>query len=154
MSDWRLPWVGGCRCGATRVAIDRPPLLSAACHCAGCRRMSASAFSLTLSIPSEGFSVTQGAPVLGGLKGADRHSFCPACLSWMFTRPEGLDWIVNLRVPALDDPLWVAPFMEVWTRDAFPWARTGAARRFDTQPEEAEFAGLLEAFAREGARPT
>jgi hypothetical protein len=91
MRDWKLPWAGGCRCGRVRIAVSAPPLLAAACHCNGCQRMSASAYSLSLAIPVEGFVVTQGEPVVGGLQGATRHFFCPFCKSWMFTRPEGLD---------------------------------------------------------------
>ena len=56
--------------------------------------MSASAYSLSAAIPAEGFEVVQGEPVVGGLRGATRHYFCPHCMSWMFTRPEGVDWIV------------------------------------------------------------
>ena len=43
---WKLPWNGGCRCGAVRLRVTKPPLLAAACHCTGCQSMSASAFSL------------------------------------------------------------------------------------------------------------
>jgi hypothetical protein len=53
--------------------------------------MSASAFSLSIGIPSEGFDVTEGEPVTGGLHGPTRHFFCARCLSWMFTRPEGMN---------------------------------------------------------------
>jgi hypothetical protein len=78
--------------------------------------MSASAFSLTLAIPSEGFDVTAGKPVIGGAHGPTRHFFCPHCMSWMFTRPEGMDEFVNLRPSMLDDHNWFVPFIEVWTR--------------------------------------
>ena len=67
MNDWKLPWEGGCRCDQTRVRMSAAPLISATCHCTGCQRMSASAFSLTLAIPMGGFEVTQGKPVIGGL---------------------------------------------------------------------------------------
>ena len=82
--DWKLPWGGGCRCGETRIEVTAAPLLASACHCTGCQRMTASAFSLTLTLPSEGFAVVQGEPVIGGLHGPTRHYFCPRCKSWMF----------------------------------------------------------------------
>ena len=75
MKDWKLPWEGGCRCGEVRFRVSAPPLLTAACHCTGCQRMSSSAYSLSAAIPSDGFEVTQGEPVLGGLKGSTRHYF-------------------------------------------------------------------------------
>ena len=92
MDDWKLPWEGGCRCGAVRIRVTKPPLLTAACHCTGCQRMSASAFSLTLSVPADGFEVIEGEPVIGGLHGPQAHHYhCDRCKSWMFTRIEGMD---------------------------------------------------------------
>jgi hypothetical protein len=152
MDDWKLPWDGGCRCGATRVRIAAPPLLAMACHCTGCQRMSASAFSLSLAIPTQGFEVTKGEPVLGGLS-KDMHHFCPDCLSWMFTRPIGMDWFVNIRAPILDDHRWVVPFVETFTAEKLPWASTPAKHSFETLPELSAYDGLIKAFAAEGARP-
>ncbi|MGH8428823.1 MAG: GFA family protein, partial [Solimonas sp.] len=97
-----LPQEGQCRCGQVRFRISVPPLLTMACHCTGCQRMSSSAFSLSAAIPSEGFAVTQGEPVIGGLHGAVRHFFCAHCMSWLFTRPVGFDHFVNVRVTMLD----------------------------------------------------
>jgi hypothetical protein len=153
MTDWKLPWDGGCRCGQTRFRVSAPPLLAAACHCSGCQRMTASAFSLSLAVPAEGFAVTAGEPVIGGLHGPTRHFFCPWCMSWMFTRPEGLDDIVNLRAVLLDDHGWFVPFAEFWTQEGLPWAKTPAVHSFATQPPFETFAGLLEDYAQHGARP-
>lgn len=153
MTNWKLPWAGGCRCGQTRIAVSAPPLLASACHCRGCQRMSASAYSLSLAVPSTGFAVTSGAPVIGGLHGSTRHYFCPHCLSWMFTRPEGLDHIVNLRATMLDDHGWVVPFAEFWTQEGLSWAKTPARHSFATQPEYEEFPAILADYAAKAARP-
>jgi hypothetical protein len=153
MSEWKLPWDGGCRCGQTRIRVSAPPLMAWTCHCTGCQRMTASAFSLTLTIPSEGFAVTSGDPVIGGLHGPTRHYFCPRCLSWMFTRPEDIDEIVNLRPSMLDEHGWFSPFVEVWTQERLPWARTPTVHSFETEPGPDNFAGLVEDFLRRGARP-
>ena len=72
MDEWKLPWEGGCRCGAVRIRVTRPPMLTGACHCTGCQTMSASAYSLTVTVPADGFEVMKGEPVLGGLKGPVR----------------------------------------------------------------------------------
>jgi hypothetical protein len=147
MQDWKLPWAGGCRCGQTRIVVTAAPLLASACHCTGCQKMTASAFSLTLTIPSEGFAVTAGEPALGGVHGATRHHFCPHCMSWMFTRPEGLDWFVNLRPTMLDEPDWFTPFIETWTSEKLPWAETPAVHSYATLPALEEYEGLLAEFA-------
>ncbi|TMJ34620.1 MAG: aldehyde-activating protein, partial [Alphaproteobacteria bacterium] len=54
MSEWKLPWEGGCLCGRIRFRITAPPLLTMACHCSGCQKLSASAYSLTIAVPSQG----------------------------------------------------------------------------------------------------
>jgi hypothetical protein len=154
MDDWKLPWDGGCRCGAVRVRVTKPPLLTGACHCAGCQTMSASAYSLTVTIPADGFEVTQGAPVPGGLRGPVSHHFhCPDCKSWMFTRAEGFDWFVNLRPSMLDDHRWFEPYVDIWTREGFAWASTGAKHSYEGTPAMTDFEGLMKGFAEEGARP-
>ncbi len=135
MEHWKLPWAGGCRCGQTRIQVTAPPLLASACHCTGCQRMTASAFSLSLAVPDQGFAIAAGEPVIGGLHGATRHSFCPRCKSWMFTRPEGLDDIVNVRATMLDDRAWFRPFVEFWTKEKLPWAATPAVHSYATEPE-------------------
>lgn len=155
MSDWNLPWEGGCRCGQVRFRISQQPLLSMACHCSGCQRMTASAFSLSLAIPSEGFAVTKGEPVIGGLHGAESHHyFCPHCMSWMFTKNVGLEWFVNLRATLLDDANWVTPFIETWTSEGLRWAKTGAPHSYPKLPEMQDFETLMKAYAQEGARPS
>ncbi|MBA3517770.1 MAG: GFA family protein [Rhizobiales bacterium] len=153
MSDRNLPREGGCRCGQVRLRISAPPLLTMACHCTGCQRMTASAFSLSAAIPSEGFLVTRGEPVIGGLHGASRHYFCPRCMSWMFTRPEGMDWFVNLRQTMLDDPSWSAPFIETWTSEKLPWATTPAVHSFETLPAFDAYDGLTKEYAEQAKEP-
>lgn len=152
MDDWKLPWDGGCRCGAVRLRVTKPPLLAAACHCTGCQSMSASAFSLSLAIPAEGFELIRGESVTGGLN-RDMHYFCPDCMTWMFTRPVGMDWFVNLRPTMLDDHAWFAPFVETFTDEKLAWATTLAKHSFGRIPELADFQPLIEAFREEGARP-
>jgi hypothetical protein len=115
--------------------------------------VSAGAFSLSVAIPSDGFSVTNGEPVIGGLHGATRHYFCPRCMTWMFTRPEGLDWFVNLRATMLDNPAWFSPFVETWTGEKLPWATTPAVHSFEALPAIEDYDGLLKAFAEEMAKP-
>ena len=153
-SDGHLPWEGGCRCGELRMRISAPPLLTMACHCKGCQRMSASAFSLGAAIPSEGFSVIKGEPVIGGLRGANRHYFCPYCMSWIFTRARGIDQFVNLRPTMLDDASWFVPFIETFTKERLPWAITYAVHSFETFPPVADWAGLMAEYAEQASKPT
>jgi hypothetical protein len=153
MTDWKLPWDGGCRCDQLRIRITAPPLVTMACHCAGCQRMSASAFSLSVAVPSAGFAVTRGEPVIGGLHGDSRHHHCPHCKSWVFTRPARLDFLVNVRATMLDDHAWYSPYVETCRSEGFPWASTGAVHSFPAIPDDEVFAPIVAEFAERGPRP-
>ncbi len=147
MAQMTLPAAGGCRCGATRFEVTLPPLLTAACHCTGCQRMTGSAFSLSVAIPAEGFRVTVGRPVPGGATPHIGHFFCPACMSWIFTRPKGFDQFVNVRPTMLDDVEWFVPFIETFRSEALPWARTPARHSFDAFPPMEMYAALVQEYA-------
>ncbi len=141
---------GGCRCGRVRFRVGAWPLITMACHCTGCQRMTASAFSLSALYPTGGFEVTEGQPVIGGMHGAARHFFCPHCMSWLFTRPEGTDDFVNVRATLLDDSTGFQPFVETFTSEMLPWAKTPAVHSFEKLPPENEFPALLADYARAG----
>ncbi len=146
MRKLELPSVGQCRCGDVQIRITAQPILTMACHCKGCQRMSASAFSLSAAIPTNGFEVTRGAPVLGGLRNPDlRHFFCPLCMSWMFTRflPE----FVNVRPTMLENVSAFEPFIETWTRAKLPWATTPARHRYPEFPPMEDYAKLTAEFS-------
>jgi len=154
VSQLTLPLAGHCRCGETRLRISAPPILTMACHCTGCQRMSASAYSLSAAIPTRGFEVTRGEPVQGGLRDPQlRHFFCPACMSWMFTRPPDivtrfLPEFVNVRATMLDDVSWFSPFIETWARTKLPWVTTPAVHSYAEFPPVEDYAMLLAGFAR------
>jgi hypothetical protein len=93
------------------------------------------------------FEVVAGEPVLGGLKGATRHFFCSSCMTWLFTRPEGMDDFVNVRSAMFEDAAAHRPYMETHWRDSLPSVQTGAVERFETVPDEDEFGPLIAAYA-------
>lgn len=144
----KLPIEGGCRCDRVRIRVTKTPLVTSACHCNGCQRMSSSAFSLTAIFLADAFEITKGEPVIGGLHGADTHHFfCPHCMSWMFTRPVPVPHIVNVRPTMFDDHAWFSPFMETFTKARLPWAVTGAVHSFEEFPPMEAYEGLMKAFA-------
>ena len=148
MANWTLPMEGGCRCGKIRFRLTRAPLLTMACHCTGCQHMSASAFSTTVVMPADGFELAAGEPVIGGLHGEEvRHHHCDWCKSWVFTRVVPDQGFVNVRAGALDDASWFAPFLETYTSEALPWARTGARHSYAQFPAMEEYGPLVAEFS-------
>ena len=142
-----LPLTGTCRCGAVQVTLTEAPIMTAACHCTGCQKMTGSAYSLTAMVPTPGLEVT-GDTVRGGLKGDMLdHRFCPDCLTWMFTRITGMDDMVNVRPVLFDDTTWFSPFIETMVVEKLPWATTPAHHRFDGFPPAADYPALMAAYA-------
>lgn len=139
---------GHCRCGRVTFEVTTKPLITMACHCTGCQRMSSSAFSLSSLFLSESFKVTSGEPVIGGLHGSIRHFFCGHCMSWLFTRPDGMEEFVNVRSTMLEDAHNYKPFVETYTDEKLEWATTGAVRSFKKFPPMESFPELLAEYAK------
>ncbi len=147
MAEWNLPWRAACRCGKVELAITQPPLLAMACHCTGCQKMTASAFSLTAAVPASGFAIAKGEPVIGALHGASQHFFCDYCKSWMFTRPAGMDAFVNVRSTLIEGHADLAPFCETMTDEKLPWATTPAVHSYGQYPGPEVYPQLIAQYA-------
>jgi hypothetical protein len=108
--------------------------------------MSSSAYSLSAAIPTAGFEVVRGSPVIGGLRNPQqKHFFCPSCMTWMFTK--AMPEFVNVRATLLDDTSWFSPFMETWTRTKLPWANTSAVRSYEEFPPADHYEMLIREFS-------
>lgn len=143
--------IGKCRCGVMAMEVSEPPMVTAACHCRGCQKMSASAFSLTALVPREGFKVVAGEPVLCGAKTPGlEHYGCGECFTWMFTRiigPDGEMPFVNVRSVMFDNAAWSTPFIETMTAEKLEWAETPAQHSFEGFPPPERFGELMDAYA-------
>ena len=138
---------GQCRCGNVRFEATGAPLVTMACHCTGCQRMTGGAFSLSSLYPAERFAVTQGETVRGGMKSGPDHQFCPECMSWLFTVPERLEGLVNVRSPMFEKAAEHRAYLEMFRGEALPGAVSGAPRSYDTFPQENEYPQLMASYA-------
>jgi hypothetical protein len=151
MSVVKLPAEGGCLCGQVRIRVSASPVMSLACHCRGCQRMTSSAFSLAVAIPAPAFEVTKGEPVIGALHGPTPQYYCPNCMSWLFTRSQVLDDMVMVRPTILDDVRWARPFVETYTSEKLPWVKTTAVHSYERFPPPGDFQRLMAEYeARRG----
>lgn len=108
--------------------------------------MTSSAFSLSSLFPNAAFAITSGVPVIGGMHGSTRHFFCGHCMSWLFTRLEGMDDFVNVRSTMLEDSKTYKPFVETYTDEKLEWATTGAEHSFSKFPPQEKFPELLQEY--------
>jgi hypothetical protein len=134
-------------CGEIRMRISAPPMITMACHCKGCQKLSASAFSLTVMVPGAGFAVIKGEPEIGALHGKNPYIFCPRCKNWLFTRLAGADQFVNVRPTMFDVPEWSTPFIESNMAEKLPWAATSAKHGFDRFPSPDQYGPLMAEYA-------
>lgn len=139
------PVDGDCMCGQVRIRVRANPLITMACHCRGCQRLSASAFSLSALLPADAVDVA-GETAIGALHGASRYEYCPHCLNWLLTRPAGAP-LVNVRPSMFDMPAWSAPFIETFTREKLSWATTPAKHSFPGYPPDERYGALMAEFA-------
>lgn len=154
MTEWKLPWSAACMCGRVKMRIAQPPLMSMACHCRGCQKLTSGPYSLTLMLPASGFEVLEGETEIGALHRAETaHHFCAYCKNWLYTTGIAGGQFVNFRSTMLDDASWVVPFVESNIAEKLPNVISGAKVSFDGFPPPERYAPLMAAYAQEGARP-
>ena len=150
-----LPWPGGCQCGHIRYLVKAQPLALLACHCQQCQKLSASAFSLSMSLPPgalkidwEKLSVFQR----GGHQDSmlDCH-YCGQCGNRIVHTFQLEPDLLVLKPGHLDDTGWLRPAAHIWTRHKQPWVQIPqGALQFDAQPDSDEM--IHEAWARQIGR--
>lgn len=145
---YSLPLIGSCMCGAVQVEVTAPPLLTLACHCRDCQKLTASAFSMTTMFPRAAFSCS-GELITGALgTPGRRHYFCKSCLNFIYSDIGEDNPRINLRTSLLDQAAAFAPYVELMTDQKLPWATTTALRSFSGFPQTAdELQDLLDGYA-------
>ena len=140
----KAPLKGSCQCGDISYIVKSDPILTVACHCRDCQKLSASAFSLTMLIPAEAFALTSGTlqmfkrPADKG--GSALCYFCPHCGNRVYHENPQLPGFYRLKPGGLDDTSGIVPQAHVWTSRAQPWFKFPTdVPTFDTQPDLREF---------------
>jgi len=116
---------GGCRCGASRYAVDLPwPPLTYACHCTLCQRATGSAFAQQYPVPEKKFQV-RGALLEAevaepdGLSSVHRH--CKVCLTRLFATSVRRPGLTIVRAGTLDGSPCITPILHIYTSTKQPW---------------------------------
>lgn len=121
----KIPFTGGCACGAIRYESIAEPVMMLYCHCRDCQRSSGGPFSSFVIVPAEAFKLVQGSlrfhdsPSEAG--GRTHRGFCPECGVPNVVNTDSAPQIVAIRTASMDDPSWFNPQVDVWTSDAQPW---------------------------------
>ncbi len=122
MTESETRELGGCACGAVRYALNATPIVSYACHCTDCQRLTGSAFVLSAWIEKTQVELLSGEPTACGLATGERGStvhFCAQCGTYVWAEYSPGFWLV--RVTTLDNQVAYPPDMHIWTRSKQPW---------------------------------
>lgn len=140
----KLPLKGTCQCGRVRYEVTQQPLVTAACHCRDCQKLSSSAFSITMVIRADAFRLLSGD--LGAFErptdagGTTVCYFCPTCSNRVYHVDPQRPAFYRLKPGGLDDTSQIAPEAHLWTSRAQPWFRfADDLPRYDKQPDLQEF---------------
>ncbi|MDH4108642.1 MAG: GFA family protein [Gammaproteobacteria bacterium] len=140
----RLPLTGNCQCGSVRYEVSKAPIVTVACHCRDCQKLSASAFSITMVIPADAFRLLSGElaaferPTDSG--GTAVCYFCPTCSNRVYHVDPGRPAYFRLKPGGLDDTSQIMPEAHVWTSRAQPWFTfPEGVPTYETQPDLQEF---------------
>lgn len=83
----KIPFTGGCLCGAVRYECSARPVFMGNCHCRDCQRTTGTAYVAAVLVPREAVAIT------GEVKQFDvkadsgqtfSRRFCPDCGSRLF----------------------------------------------------------------------
>lgn len=125
MTDTKVV-TGGCLCGSVRYQYDGDVGPAAICHCADCRRVTGSAFNVSVRMQKEHFRLVSGELQSFTVKAESGNDvtrfFCPACGSPIYTLPPHRPDSYFVKAGSLDDPTLVKPAHQAWTSSAVSWA--------------------------------
>ena len=137
----KIPFTGGCACGAIRYECNAEPMACFAVIVEIASAQSPAHFITFVIMPADAFKFMRGAPryhFTTSLKfGKHKRGFCANCGSRLTggENPEGTSRIVGIIAGSLDDPSWFRPQMDIFTSDAQPWDQMDPAiPKYDKYP--------------------
>lgn len=145
----KLPFSGGCSCGAIRYECSAEPLFAWNCHCRDCQRASGSAYCPVMYVPKSALNIMGGEAKYAALHAESgrlvSRGLCTNCGSNLFILADLVPDMQGLWAGSLDDPDIFKPQIHVWTRSAPKWSQLDPSiKRLDVAPNEQQFKRLLD----------
>lgn len=119
----KIPFTGGCLCGAVRYECSAQPVSMGICHCRDCQQATGSAFAAAMLVPQNAVTITGNVTyynVTGDSGSIVSRGFCPICGSRLFSKPP-IPELMGIMAGSLDDPSWFKPQAEIYVASAQPW---------------------------------
>jgi hypothetical protein len=119
----KIPFTGGCMCGAIRYECTAETISMGLCHCRDCQYATGSAFAAALISPRSAVTITGSVKyyqVTGDSGNLISRGFCANCGSRLFGLRENTDR-VSIQAGSLDDPSCFKPQLDLYVASAQPW---------------------------------
>lgn len=119
----KLPFTGGCMCGAIRYECSAKPIFMGNCHCRDCQQATGTAFVAAILVPRQAVTIAGNVKyydVTGGSGQIFSRGFCPNCGSRLFGKPARPEFL-GIMAGSLDDPSWFRPMFDFHVASAQPW---------------------------------
>lgn len=126
----KIPFEGGCACGAVRYTVSAAPIMGGHCQCTSCQKASGTGHSSHVMLPESAVTVRgtvrywESPADSGNLIG---RGFCPTCGTPLFSRNAGMPGFFFIRPASLDDPSQFSPAMVVYASRGHAWDKLDAA---------------------------
>jgi len=114
---------GGCFCGSIRYRITAQPSVVTHCHCASCRRASGAVFITWMTLPSDGFEITEGEQAVFHSSPGVNRGFCGICGTTVSYCHDDFTDEIDVAAATLDDAEAVTPDDHIWAKDSLSWVR-------------------------------
>lgn len=133
---------GGCQCGKVRYRFEGEPETVYVCHCRECRRQSASAFGISVIVPTRAITLTAGTPKIWRrpTDSGDRLDcyFCPDCGSRLWHVSVSDPALSSVKGGSLDTPPDLSEAAHIWTSRKLPGIEIPeGVLRFTGEPDTA-----------------
>lgn len=115
---------GACQCGAVRYELSGEALALYVCHCAECRKQSASAFGISLIVPRQRLHLTQGRPNFWSRTTDSGNTlecaFCATCGTRLWHQRVGNFETLSVKGGTLERALDIGNAVHIWTSRKLP----------------------------------
>ena len=112
---------GRCLCGNVVFEYTGPETWCYHCHCASCRRATASPFTSYVSVPTEAYKFVGKPPAIYKSSPSVRRFFCPDCGTPVAYETTDFSGIIDFYAATLDDPESVTPEFHVHFAEKLSW---------------------------------
>ena len=112
---------GGCLCGRVRYRITAEPMAVSHCHCTFCRRAAGAPFMTWITLPADGFALTEGEPATYRSSPEVGRKFCGDCGTSLIYLSDAHPEEIDVAAASLDDPARVTPQDHLWSGSMLPW---------------------------------